>query len=81
MLSTSLSVAPAEVIMTRLSALLLVTAALVSADSPRLPEDVYEIALLDGARVGFCHSSVRKNDGDDRDCCCVKSIGVPDGPR
>src|SRR5262245_4495416 len=64
----------AEVIMTRLSGLLLVTACLAWADSPRLPEDTYEIALLDGARVGFCHTSVRKNDGEDKELRVTSSL-------
>jgi hypothetical protein len=58
------SVTPIEVIMTRLSAVLLLAAS-VAAESPRAPEDVYEIAMLDGARVGHCHTAVRKDDGGD----------------
>lgn len=54
--------------MKRLSACLLLVAGLSAfADSPKLPDDVYELVLLDGARVGFCHTSVRKHDGDDKE--------------
>src|SRR3954466_10803465 len=54
--------------MTRLPAVLLLAAlaSVALGGSPSPPEDVYELALLDGARVGFCHTSVRKDDRDSR---------------
>src|SRR5437660_1667870 len=58
----SLRGAPVEVIMKRLSACLLVAASLALAESPKLPEDVDEIVLLDGARVGSRQVSVKKDD-------------------
>ena len=56
------------------AALLLAASFAVAADAPKLPEDTYEIALLDGARVGYCHTSVRKNDGDGKELRVTSSL-------
>src|SRR5258708_168252 len=52
--------------MPRLLACLLPLAAsfALAADS-KLPDDTYEVVLLDGARVGSCHVRVTKYDGED----------------
>src|SRR5688500_9543224 len=53
--------------MTRLLACTaLVAASLALADAPKAGDGSYEIALIDGVRVGTCHTSVSRHDGRDR---------------
>src|SRR4051812_8736217 len=67
---------PAEVTMPRLLACLLPLAAALAlaADTARLPDDSYEVVLLDGARVGSCHVRVTKYDGDDSQLRVTSSL-------
>jgi transglutaminase-like putative cysteine protease len=57
-----------------LACLPLIASLALAADSPKLPEDVYELALLDGARVGFCHTAVTKDDGEDKQWRVTSSL-------
>lgn len=47
-------------------ALFVCTACLWAAETPRPLEETYDIALLDGTRVGVCHTTVSKHDGNDK---------------